>query len=138
MNILLVEDNANLALVLEYALSEAGHDVLGPVGISVEAYALAVQHQPDFALVDIDLADGKTGYSLSRRLEEDLLIPSVYVTGSDDIGKQEKGGAIGFIKKPCNLSNVVEIVDVIENFLNGRSVSKIPMELKLFDSRVFG
>jgi len=54
MLILMVEDNAVLAFMIEDALIEAGHEVLGPVATAAEALKKANEFHPQLAIVDID------------------------------------------------------------------------------------
>src|SRR3954454_10127358 len=56
--ILVVEDEALIAMDLERIVRCAGCAVLGPVGRAEEALRLAPEERPDAAILDIELADG--------------------------------------------------------------------------------
>lgn len=64
MRILIVEDDALIALSIEDILTEAGHTVVGLAPSKTQASRLAKQMHPDLALIDLRLADGMTGLDL--------------------------------------------------------------------------
>jgi len=53
--ILVVEDEALIAMDLQALLEEAGYDVLGPANSSAAALALIDAAEPDVALLDVNL-----------------------------------------------------------------------------------
>src|SRR3954463_7544686 len=78
--ILVVEDEALIAMDLERIVRCAGCEVLGPVGRAEEALRLAAGGRPDAAILDIKLSDGDSfavADALARRR-----VPFVFVTGS--------------------------------------------------------
>ncbi|WP_337268242.1 response regulator [Oryzifoliimicrobium ureilyticus] len=98
MNVLVVEDEAIIAIELQRIAEEAGHKVLGPV-YTIEQ---ALFHAPrtDIALVDLGLADGASGPQLARRLIDRFGISVIFVTGSPlDVGTGREG-AIAVVGKP--------------------------------------
>lgn len=66
MRILVVEDDALIALSIEDILTEAGHTVVGLAPSKLRAAHLVQKTHPDMALIDIRLADGMTGIDLAR------------------------------------------------------------------------
>jgi two-component system, response regulator PdtaR len=70
MILLVAEDEALIALVLELELSGAGHRVLGPAATPEEALALVEGTRPELALIDINLAAGGDGIGLARTLRD--------------------------------------------------------------------
>lgn len=60
MKILIVEDEALLAMELESEVEDAGHEIVGIAADSKEAIELANKALPQFAFVDIQLLDGPT------------------------------------------------------------------------------
>jgi DNA-binding response OmpR family regulator len=55
MRILIVEDDALVAIVLTDCLDDARHEVVGPATTAAEAVALCEAGVPDLALLDIGL-----------------------------------------------------------------------------------
>ena len=68
MRVLIVEDEALIAMELERIVTDAGHSTVGPV--STVEQALAHAPRVEAALVDLGLADGLSGAALARRLIE--------------------------------------------------------------------
>ena len=77
--ILIVEDEAPIALSLAAAVAHAGGIAVGPVATVAAAFALMADHTLDGALLDIRLR-GETSFSLADVLAV-LGIPFVFVSG---------------------------------------------------------
>ena len=65
---LIVEDEIVIALDLEIAMSDLGYDVCALTPSERSARALAMQEQPDLAVVDVCLAGGREGIEMARWL----------------------------------------------------------------------
>ena len=61
MRVLIVEDEALVALELEELLLDEGFEVVGSAANAAQAIDLGRRHRPDLALLDLNLADGLTG-----------------------------------------------------------------------------
>lgn len=59
--VLVVEDEAIVALDLTWIVRELGHDVVGVARTRAEAVALAAKTSPDLVMADIQLADHSSG-----------------------------------------------------------------------------
>ncbi len=81
--ILLVEDDALIALELSERLADMGYLVLGPARSIGEAEAVLAQQMPDAALLDANL-DGVSSVPLAVKLVE-LAVPFAFCTGFDRI-----------------------------------------------------
>ena len=82
MMILVVEDDALIAMDLEGALSDAGHTVRGPASTAKRALEIAERAVPELALVDINLRDGRgSGIGLARQLHDRWGVWSYFVSG---------------------------------------------------------
>jgi DNA-binding response OmpR family regulator len=68
MNILVVEDEALVALLVQEVVEEAGHACVGPVASVGEACALIDSCQVDATLLDIWLKDNEFVYPAARKL----------------------------------------------------------------------
>ncbi|HEX6143097.1 MAG TPA: ActR/PrrA/RegA family redox response regulator transcription factor [Geminicoccaceae bacterium] len=107
--LLLVDDDAPLRRSLARALERRGFEVLAAEGGS-DARDLAVEHKPDFAVLDLRLAEG-SGLDLVGRLRElrpDMRI--VIVTGYGNIATAVaaiKAGAVDYLAKPVDAEDVV-------------------------------
>ena len=76
---LVVEDEALIAMELEAVLRQAGWDVLGPVGRVATALALIGQQRPDAALLDLNL-QGETALPVATALKAQD-VPFVVLSG---------------------------------------------------------
>jgi DNA-binding response OmpR family regulator len=77
--ILIVEDEALIAMQLENALAEAGCTVVGPAARLSEAFDLIYSSPIDAALLDVNVA-GERSYALADILRSKN-IPYAFVTG---------------------------------------------------------
>ena len=132
MIILVAEDEALIALVLELTLRPAGHRVVGPAATSEEALRLAEQTNPELALVDIDLHDGDDGIALARTLRERYGTPSLFLSGQVPRALANKDAALGLIRKPYDPESVLGAVAYVGELMSGRSPGRVPPQLELF------
>lgn len=79
LRILIVEDEFLLASDLSHTLRTAGYGVMGPVPSVATALAAVAASQPDAAILDIQLSDGKS-FPVARQLAE-LGLPFIFLTG---------------------------------------------------------
>jgi DNA-binding response OmpR family regulator len=121
-----------VALLLETALTEAGHEALGPVGSVADGLELTAATVPDLALVNINLQSGGSGVDLARtRLERHGTL-SIFVSGNMNEARRAQDVALGYITKPYDVNTVVAAVDVAKAILDGQKPDRIPNGLELF------
>jgi len=102
--VLLVDDNPQVAIVMQELLSSRGYEVVSmPTAEAAEAEIL--RQPPDLILSDV-LMPGKSGYEFCRAVKQDprtRLIPFVLITGLTDRDSKLEGieaGADDFLNKP--------------------------------------
>jgi len=78
--VLIIEDEAIIALDLENLVNELGHRVVGIAATRDDAVRLAHQRRPELILTDIKLADGSSGVDAAMAIVEDLDVPVVFIT----------------------------------------------------------
>jgi two-component system, response regulator RegA len=106
--LLLVDDDAPLRRSLARALERRGFVVLPADGVA-QARDLAAEHKPEFAVLDLRLAEG-SGLDLVtglRQLRRDMRI--VIVTGYGNIATAvaaTKAGAVDYLAKPVDADDV--------------------------------
>lgn len=134
MRILLIEDDAIIAMAAEAALTEAGHVVLGPYSTLPAALAAGRLGAPDIALVDINLAGGQEGVAIARALMDQLGVRSLFATGQPNIARENKDAAIGVLEKPYTDGALREAMPVALAVLGGGAPPppNIPHGLQLF------
>jgi two-component system, response regulator PdtaR len=102
LRLLIVEDEAVVAMNMEAALTDAGFEVVGTVDTETDAVAAALQLRPDVIIMDITLREGD-GIRAARIIEERLKTHIVFVSGNSDPKTLAGAHAIkpaGFIRKP--------------------------------------
>ena len=97
--VLVVEDEVLVGAMIRNLLTESGHVVIGPVGSIAEASA-ALAHQPDAALLDINLGN-ELVYPLADRLRE-LAIPFIFLTGYSDDAIEHRFADAAWVEKPID------------------------------------
>ncbi len=126
LRILVVEDEALIALELESLLDELGHIIVGIAGTSAEAIAMGRSTAPDVALVDIHLVDGPTGIEVARTLAADPRTTVVFMTANAKRIPDDFAGAIGVIAKPYSERVVAGTLDYVADRRAGRSPGHAP------------
>ena len=134
MIILLVEDDALVAMVLEEALADAGHTVRGPVSTVTCGLEILKRGLPDLALVDINLRDGSCGIDLARELLSRWGVPSLFISGQRIEAYANRDAALGYIGKPYSPETVLASIEVVAHIMAGLPPPSpaVPRELELF------
>ena len=78
--VLIVEDEALVALDICDFLSEAGYEVVGLVATEQDAVRKARDLRPDLIIMDLKLKDGGDGFGASRKINTSKNIPILYIT----------------------------------------------------------
>ena len=108
MSVVIVEDEALIALDLEGIVEDAGFTVVG------EALAIVAKSAVDLAIVDLRLAKGSSGLETARHLRMDHKVPTLFVSGTmnDEIVKQALTLApVGFVEKPFTPTQIQQPLD---------------------------
>lgn len=98
--ILVLEDEALIALDLEAILTDAGWRVMGPAGTLGRARALLAEGRPDAACLDLNLG-GETSHDLARDLISQG-VRVIFVSGRDVRALPEDLQAVPIMGKPIN------------------------------------
>ncbi|WP_426026810.1 response regulator [Brevundimonas sp. TWP2-3-4b2] len=130
--ILVIEDEALVAMELRFVLEDLGHQVIGTVADARSARRLVQESEVDLALVDIHLSDGPTGIALGRELAQELGVTVLFMTANPGMVRNGVAGAIGVLSKPTDERAVQTAVDYALGRRAGRPVEYAPPELQLF------
>ena len=88
---LIVEDEILIALALEAEMKDLGFDVCGLAANARQAIAMAMDDEPDLAVLDIYLNGARDGIETARVLRDLCGVQVVFVTAySDDEGLTER------------------------------------------------
>jgi CheY-like chemotaxis protein len=96
--ILLVEDEALVAMMIAECLTESGHTVIGPLSRASDALQAAKDGDYEAAILDINLGDGMA-YPVADIVSA-RGIPFVFVTGYDADTIDERFRAVPILQKP--------------------------------------
>ncbi len=112
LRIFCLEDNPLIIFQLEAMIEDLGHIFAG----SAMSFTDLVKRQDlgsiDGALVDIDLADGRTGPNAAIWLSQQG-IPSIFVTGQEAIAAEYSQAVLAIIGKPVA---EIELAEKLELF----------------------
>jgi PAS domain S-box-containing protein len=96
--VLLVEDEALVAMMIQECLTESGHSVIGPISRAADALQAAKEIDYDAAILDINLGDGMA-YPVA-----DIVaargVPFVFVTGYEADTIDERFSHVPILQKP--------------------------------------
>lgn len=130
--ILIIEDEALVAMELRFVLEDLGHEVIAMAADARTARKAVDAAEVDLALVDIHLSDGPTGIELGRELAQDQGVTVLYMTANPGMLGEGVAGTIGVLSKPTDERAVQTAVDYALRRRNGQPVEYAPPELRLF------
>jgi PAS domain S-box-containing protein len=111
--VLLVEDEALVAMMIQETLKEFGYQVVGPLNTASEALAAAREGHFDAAVLDINLGDGLV-YTVAEILSV-RGVPFVFVTGYDADSVDPRFSEVPILQKPIERDMLQKI------FMSGES-----------------
>jgi CheY-like chemotaxis protein len=82
--ILIIEDEAVIAMDLSDLVTGAGHDVCAVESTASAAVAAAKRERPDLVLADIQLADGSSGIDAVKEILSSFEVPVIFITAFPD------------------------------------------------------
>ena len=110
LRIFYLEDNPLIIFHVEAMIEDLGHIFAGSADSFSELKQIINAHEIDGALVDIDLADGRTGPTAAAWLREKG-IPVLFVTGQETIAA-EYGAALGLVRKPVAAADLEDKLEL--------------------------
>lgn len=125
--VMIVEDDALIALAIEDALIDDGFEICGVFSAEEPAIASARSLQPEFAVVDVRLAPGD-GRHVARVLSKECG-SVVLLASAEDITTLEGVGAPGVLSKPYDAAFVGAALVTAATWLAGLQVSQLPPRL---------
>ena len=102
---LVVEDEAIIAIDMAAALEDAGYAVIGPVGSVFEAMQLLDETPCDCAVLDINLAGETSAPAAGRLLQQG--VPFVTVSGNTPETSGAEFSQAPFLSKPIITSKLL-------------------------------
>jgi two-component system copper resistance phosphate regulon response regulator CusR len=112
-SILIIEDDPDLATVLQHDLQDAGHEISHASSV-MQGLTHARSHPPDLVILDLNLPDGN-GRDVLTRLKSTTGVRVMILTAHDSISKKVELlnlGANDYLVKPYNLDELLARVAV--------------------------
>lgn len=129
--LMIVEDEALVAMILRDEFMDAGYHVLDLTDRHDEAVEVAKESHPNLALVNIRLAGRDDGIELAESLKA-LGIPVLLISGQIDRARSAQTVAIGSMPKPYDAADMVLAVAFLLAHLRGDSSLPRPSRLEVF------
>lgn len=126
VRILIVEDDALVALGVRLTLTELGFDVVGIAASELEALSAATAENPHLALMDIRLRGANDGVQVARRLWLEKGVRSIFLSAYADEQTMERvaqAKPLGFIQKPYSAPQLRSALDLACNRLRQDSIA---------------
>ncbi|MCZ8186332.1 MAG: response regulator [Beijerinckiaceae bacterium] len=98
LSVLVVEDDAMIAMLYAELISQIGHQVCGIAGTENDAVSMAGRLLPELIIADLGLREGG-GTMAIRRILRDRMVPHLFVTGSA-IHPGKTRDPAGMLRKP--------------------------------------
>jgi two-component SAPR family response regulator len=114
LKVLIVEDEALLAMELESLVEEAGHSVVGWATSSAEAKTMVDAVEADIAFVDIHLSDGPSGVDVAEYISDKKSSMVVFMTANPKRIPDHFAGAIGVIAKPYTMNGLTSALRYLQ------------------------
>ena len=109
LRILVVEDDAMIAMLLGDVFAGMGHDVCAIEATEAGAVAAAAQCRPDLMIVDVRLGDG-SGFTAVEEILRTGFVPHVFISGDISTVRALKPGAVA-IQKPFDEAVLVRAIE---------------------------
>lgn len=130
LRLLIVEDEALVAMLIEDALALHGHTIVGIADTTSEAIALAERERPDMALCDVKLMAGDDGVSVAQALAE-RGIACLFLSGNCPT-RSNHDLILGCLAKPFHTASIGLAVRSAYEVVNGRLPGDLPPGMSLY------
>lgn len=125
-NILIVEDEATIAMLLEHLLLAAGYDVCGMAMAGNEAIEMSRCLNPDMIMMDIKIKGDMDGIETARAITSTTEVPIIFLSAFSDEETRRRAADIahyGFFRKPFKAEKLLEAIEnAFVEFFNRKSL----------------
>ncbi len=109
LRVLVIEDDALIAMLLSQQLEGMGHDVCATAATETEAVIAASRHRPDLMIVDAGLGCG-SGVAAVEQILRAGPIAHLFVSGDAERVKTRKPDAV-VVRKPFRQADLARAID---------------------------
>jgi DNA-binding response OmpR family regulator len=132
LRVMIIEDEALLAMELEGLVEEAGHTVVGWATSSNEARRMVDLIDADIAFVDVHLTDGPTGVEVAQYIADKKASMVIFMTANPKRLPENFAGAVGVIAKPYTMNGLLAALRYLqEGVRRPPPVSDLPVGFTL-------
>lgn len=115
LRVLIVEDEAIVAMDIEQRLEQMGYEPVGRASTGLEAIALARKVQPDVVLMDIRLQGDMDGITAASEIRRLACGPAIFMTAHaerDTLARAKLAEPHGYIVKPFRDSDIRSAIEI--------------------------
>lgn len=119
IRVLIVEDEAIIALDLKHRLRRMGYEVVACADTGEDAIRYARDTHPNLVLMDIQLKGPIDGIQAACQIHEDIDIPVIFTTAQSDLATEKQIVkarplfSMGFLSKPFSDRTLQEIMGAV-------------------------
>lgn len=116
LRVLIVEDEALVAMDLEFMLEEIGAEIVGIAMSAAEAEALVRAEQPDLVTMDINIKGDRDGVSAAKEIYERYGIRPIFISAYSDLATRNRGEPcrpIAWIEKPIDREELAAAISLM-------------------------
>ncbi len=121
VHILVIEDEAVLAMTLSDKLEAEGYTVVGVANNGAKALSLFTANPVDLILSDIQIKGPWDGIETVRQITQQRPVPVIYLTAyadNDTVSRAKQTYPAAYLAKPFDISNLRLAIDLaIHNFI---------------------
>jgi len=126
--VLIVEDDAIVAFQIELSLEDAGFTVSGVAATAKAALALFEERRPEFAILDVRLAEGD-GRDVARQIAERSPRTTILMCTSEDEDNLQGIGAHALLRKPFDFQSIGAALVATRGWTRGECFVSAPPHL---------
>ena len=112
-SVLVVEDEAIIALDLTCSIEALGYRVLGPASDGAEAQRIAKAEHPDLTLMDVTILGPQDGIPTAQAITRDTPARVVFLTALTDNETKTRAEALhpaAYLTKPCSARQMQDVL----------------------------
>ena len=132
LKILIVEDDAVIAQLIEFHLMDFGYHVLDIVHDSERALDKIHNLQPDLVMLDINILGTKDGIEIAHIIQEKYDIPYIFLTALSDkhtLQRAQELEPIGYVVKPFKESDLQATIAIgMSNYKKQNSETSLSID----------
>jgi AraC-like DNA-binding protein/galactitol-specific phosphotransferase system IIB component len=132
-HILVVEDEAFIAMHIQQVLEEEGYSVMIKHNTVAKAKKYLADHDVDLVIIDVQLNSTETGIELAHYLKTINSIPYLFLTSYSDketLTEISETKPAGFLVKPFKSEDLVSTVFLILTKFSDSQDDKIPFQIR--------